>query len=83
MDFSDLFSNGKSSGPGPRHVDRAARSGPPWIEMAWTKGRGGALSARGAQALGLAGAHRRRWRRTSRTRRCQRPLTGARAVVEA
>jgi hypothetical protein len=25
MDFSDLFSNGKSGGPGPRRVDRAAR----------------------------------------------------------
>jgi hypothetical protein len=63
MDFSDLFSNGKSGGPGPRCVDRAARSGPPWIDVARTKGRGGALPARGAQALGLAGAHRGRWRR--------------------
>jgi hypothetical protein len=27
MDFSDLFSNGKSNGPGPRHVERAARLG--------------------------------------------------------
>jgi hypothetical protein len=25
MDFSDLFSNGKPGGPGPRRVDRAAR----------------------------------------------------------
>jgi hypothetical protein len=27
MDFSDLFSNGKSDGPGPRRVDRAVRLG--------------------------------------------------------
>jgi hypothetical protein len=27
MDFSDLFSNGKSGGPGPRRVDRVARLG--------------------------------------------------------
>jgi hypothetical protein len=47
-------------------------SGPPWTEAAWTGGRGGALLTRGARALGLTGAHRRRWRRTSQTRRCQR-----------
>jgi hypothetical protein len=27
MDFSDVFSNGKSDGPGPQRVDRAARLG--------------------------------------------------------
>jgi hypothetical protein len=27
MDFLDLFSNGKSGGPGPQHVDQAARLG--------------------------------------------------------
>jgi hypothetical protein len=47
-------------------------SGPPWTEVAQTRGCSGALSVRGVRALGLAGAHRRRWRRTSRMRRCQR-----------
>jgi hypothetical protein len=47
-------------------------SGPPWTEAARTKGLGGALPALGARALGLAGAHRRQWRRTSRTRQWRR-----------
>jgi hypothetical protein len=55
MDFLDLFSNGKSSGPGPRRMDRAARLGS-------TMDRGGTdkrvrrrLGC--AQVLGLVGAH--------------------------
>jgi hypothetical protein len=47
-------------------------SGPPWTEAARTRGCGGAMPAHGARELGLTGARRRRWRRTSRLRRCQR-----------
>jgi hypothetical protein len=68
-----LFFNRKyHGGPGPQHVDRRRGSSPPWTEAACTRRCGGALPACGAWALGLIGAHRQSWRRTSRTRRCQR-----------
>jgi hypothetical protein len=55
MDFLDLFSNGKSGGPGPRHVDRAV-----WLESIVDRG-GAAKRARwrlaGAPRAG-ARAHR-------------------------
>jgi hypothetical protein len=65
----DLFSKKKSNGPGPRG---RRSSSPSWTEVAQTRGHGGALPARGAQALGLTGARQRWWRRMSQTRRCQR-----------
>jgi hypothetical protein len=43
-----------------------------WTEAAQTRGRGGALPVRRARVLGLTGANRRWWWRTSRTRRCWR-----------
>jgi hypothetical protein len=52
-------------------------SGPWWTEVAQTRWRGGALSVRGVWALGLTSAHRRRQRRMSRTRRCQRGTHGS------
>jgi hypothetical protein len=57
-------------------------SGPPWTEVAWTRGHDGALLVHSARALGLIGAHRRWWRRTSRTRRVGGVLTGARATTK-
>jgi hypothetical protein len=47
-------------------------SGPPWTEVAWTRGHGGALVTCDMQALGLTGARWRWWRGTSQTRRCWR-----------
>jgi hypothetical protein len=63
MDFSDLFSNGKSDGPGTRRVDQVARLGS--IKRVQRR-------LVDARALGLTGAHRRWWRRMSQTRRCRR-----------
>jgi hypothetical protein len=57
-------------------------SGPPWTVVAWTRGHDGALLVHSARALGLIGAHRRWWRRTSRTRRAGGVLTGARAMMK-
>jgi hypothetical protein len=60
MDFSNLFSNGKSGGPGPPRVDRAAR-----LESTMDQGGTDKRVQRrltGARALALAGAHHR-WQR--------------------
>jgi hypothetical protein len=80
MDFSDLFSNGKSDGPGPRRVDRVARLGS-------TVDRGGAdkrarLRLGVARALWLISAHRRSGEGRARQGGAGGVLTRARVVVK-
>jgi hypothetical protein len=58
-EFLDLIYNGKFRGPSSQCGGPVARSGPRWITGGADTGCGGALSGRGAQALGLTGAHRR------------------------
>jgi hypothetical protein len=56
MNFWDLFSNRKLSGPVPRGVDRGARLGPRWIGGDTDKMCGSTLPTRGTRALWVTSA---------------------------
>jgi hypothetical protein len=80
-EFPDLIYNGKFRGSSPRCGGPVARSGPRWTMGGADTGRGGALPARGARALGLVVAHRRGTRGRGGHGELDGLLTGARAAV--